>query len=104
MQINELKAQGIAARATGALSDLFADTPHLDKFTAVAKACRDADSEERAELQQAIYADMYAYAEKLADQVKRLRELEGPGLSKPTRVSGILNDCILALESEGFGS
>ncbi len=100
MTLSQLKQQGIAAPATGVLSDLFADTPHLDKFTAVAKACRDADSEERADLQQAIYADMYAYAEKLADQIKRLRELDGPGLSKPTRVSGILNDCILALEQE----
>ena len=80
---------------------LFADTPHLDKFTKVAKACRDADEQERADLQRAIYNDMWQYSERLADQIRRLRELDAPGLSKPCAVSGILNDCILALEAEG---
>jgi hypothetical protein len=79
----------------------FVDVPHLDKFTKVAKACRDADEQERGDLQRAIYADMYAYAEKLADQIKRLKELDAPGLSKPCAVSGILNNAILALEAEG---
>ena len=100
MTLSDLKAQGIAARATGALDGLFADAFETD-FGRTLRNIKDADEQERADLQRQVYADMYQYAERLADQIRRLRELDAPGLSKPCAVSGILNDAILALEAEG---
>ena len=90
--------QGHLDRLTGTL---FSDVPHLDKFTKTLRNIREADEQEAADLQRAIYNDMWQYSERLADQIRRLRELDAPGLSKPCAVSGILNDAILALEAEG---
>lgn len=89
MKLHELQGQGIADRATGS-------------FAAVLESIRNADEQEREELSRAIYRDMTVYVEKLCDQIRRARELDMAGTSKPARISMILNDCILRLEEEGL--
>ena len=91
MKLNELKAAGIADRACGS-------------YAAVLNDIRDADARECQDLSRQIYNDMYAYTERLAEQIARLREFQAAGFAVPVRGNmralDILDQAIKSLEEE----
>lgn len=99
--ITQLKREALADYKCGTLGDMFADA-FQTKFGQTLRNIQDADEQEREDLNRAIYTDMNAYVEKLCDQIRRARELNMGGTSKPARISMILNDTIIRLEEEGM--
>lgn len=96
--IEQMCREVLSAKVTGWQGEV-----SLERFAQLNKHIQRVDADEAQDKADAAYQLMWSTSEQLAETVKELRSLGHKDL-REMRVLAILNDAILALEAEGFGS